>query len=74
MGTVWGLPILLPQYPRLTGTTDILAWMMAPRMAVATCQHSKHCSDRPLPSSVSHRHTYLLVPSSHNPRLYSGVP
>lgn len=38
IGTVWGFPILLPQYPLLTGTTDILAKMMAPRMAVATCQ------------------------------------
>lgn len=23
VGTVWGLPILLPQYPRRTGTTDL---------------------------------------------------
>jgi len=35
-GTVWGLPILLPQKPRRTGTIDNLAKMMAPRMAVAT--------------------------------------
>ena len=46
VGTVWGLPILLPQYPRLTGTTDIFAWMMAPRMAVATCQQCTNDSDR----------------------------
>lgn len=35
-GTVWGLPILLPQYPLLTGMTDNLAKMMAPLIAVAT--------------------------------------
>ncbi len=35
-GTVWGLPILLPQKPRLTGTMESLARMMAPRIAVAT--------------------------------------
>lgn len=35
-GTVCGFPILLPQYPRRTGTMDSLARMMAPRMAVAT--------------------------------------
>merc|ERR1712051_677225 len=35
-GTVWGLPILFPQNPRLTGTMESLARMMAPRMAVAT--------------------------------------
>merc|ERR1711892_776737 len=35
-GTVWGLPILLPQEPLLTGTMESLAKMMAPRMAVAT--------------------------------------
>ena len=37
VGTVWGLPILLPQYPRRTGTRLILAKMIAPLMAVATC-------------------------------------
>ena len=31
-------PILLPQYPLRTGTVDILAVMMAPLMAVATCR------------------------------------
>jgi hypothetical protein len=36
VGTVWGLPILLPQKPRLTGTMESLARMMAPLMAVAT--------------------------------------
>merc|ERR1719337_178765 len=35
-GTVWGLPSLVPQKPRLTGTMESLAMMMAPRMAVAT--------------------------------------
>ncbi len=37
VGTVCTFPILLPQYPRRTGTSDILAVMIAPRMAVATC-------------------------------------
>merc|ERR1719470_435393 len=35
-GTVWGLPILVPQKPLLTGMMESLAMMMAPRMAVAT--------------------------------------
>ena len=35
-GTVWGLPSLVPQKPRLTGTMESFAMMMAPRMAVAT--------------------------------------
>ena len=35
-GTVWGLPILFPQNPLLTGTMESLAMMMAPRIAVAT--------------------------------------
>jgi len=35
-GTVWGCPILFPQYPLVTGTTESLARMMAPWMAVAT--------------------------------------
>merc|ERR1712051_125202 len=35
-GTVWGFPSLVPQKPRLTGTMESLAMMMAPRMAVAT--------------------------------------
>lgn len=35
-GTVWGFPILLPQYPLRTGMTVSLARMMAPRIAVAT--------------------------------------
>merc|ERR1712051_471684 len=36
VGTVWGLPILLPQKPRRTGMMDNLAMMIAPRIAVAT--------------------------------------
>ena len=36
VGTVCGAPILLPQYPLLTGTTDILAKIIAPLIAVAT--------------------------------------
>ena len=36
VGTVCGFPILFPQNPRLTGTMDNLARMIAPRMAVAT--------------------------------------
>ena len=35
-GTVWGLPSLVPQKPRLTGTIEIFAMMMAQWMAVAT--------------------------------------
>lgn len=35
-GTVWGLPILLPQYPRLMGIIDSFARMIAPLIAVAT--------------------------------------
>lgn len=35
-GTVWGWPILLPQYPTRTGMTESLASMIAPLMAVAT--------------------------------------
>lgn len=45
-GTVWGLPILLPQYPRRTGTTESLAIMIAPRMAVATSL--EHLTPRPM--------------------------
>jgi len=41
-----GLPILLPQYPRRTGTTESLAKMMAPRMAVATSL--LHLTPRPM--------------------------
>ena len=44
-GTVWGLPILLPQKPLRTGTMESLARMMAPRMAVATSL--EHLTPRP---------------------------
>lgn len=45
-GTVWGLPILFPQYPRRTGTTDNFAKMMAPRIAVATS--FEHFTPKPI--------------------------
>jgi hypothetical protein len=45
-GTVWGLPILLPQYPLLTGTTDNLARIIAPRIAVATS--FEHLTPKPM--------------------------
>ena len=35
-GTVWGLPILVPQKPLLMGMMESSAMIMAPRMAVAT--------------------------------------
>eukprot|EP00091_Calanus_sinicus_P015551 TRINITY_DN3391_c0_g1_i7.p1 TRINITY_DN3391_c0_g1~~TRINITY_DN3391_c0_g1_i7.p1 ORF type:complete len:167 (-),score=26.95 TRINITY_DN3391_c0_g1_i7:63-563(-) len=44
-GDVWGLPILVPQNPLLTGMMESLAMMMAPRMAVATSL--EHFTPRP---------------------------
>lgn len=45
VGTVCTRPILFPQYPRRTGTTAILAVMIAPRIAVATS--FAHLTPRP---------------------------
>merc|ERR1719153_2198441 len=50
-GTVCGFPILFPQNPRLTGTMDSLAIIMAPRMAVATSL--LHFTPRPTSIVVS---------------------
>ena len=54
VGTVCGAPILLPQYPLLTGTTDILAKIIAPLIAVATCIQS----ESQLSVSLSSRSAY----------------
>ena len=45
-GTVWGFPILLPQYPLRTGITESLARIIAPRIAVATSL--EHFTPRPI--------------------------
>lgn len=70
-------PILLPQYPLRTGTVDILAVMMAPLMAVATCRaaqaHAQHLNVLQKPcatGSISqqtqavgvHGHKWLQLP------------
>nr|GME01233.1 ribosomal protein [Ipomoea batatas] len=53
-GTVCGFPILLPQYPLLTGITESLANMMAPRIAVATSlEHLTPRPTWPLPSPTT---------------------
>lgn len=59
-GTVCGFPILFPQYPRLTGTTDNLAKIIAPRMAVATSlEHLTPNPICPLESPIAKINTYI---------------
>jgi len=58
VGTVWGSPILFPQYPLRTGTTVSLARMMAPRIAVATSL--AHLTPRPMCPSLSPTTTNAL--------------
>jgi len=58
VGTVWGSPILFPQYPLLTGTTVNLAAVIAPLMAVATS--FAHLTPRPTCPSKSPTTTKAL--------------